>query len=112
MNFAQINSAVNRNHLNLQNPALFTLVETDTNYLVAIDIPNLPTEHSAIIQDRNQLTVESACANSIQNQIAFRWISHNHNVEIACKDGLLWLVLPKTNLANVIQTNKMQSAIN
>lgn len=73
---------------NIQAP-LFSLEESDSYYMVALDLPSLPSE-AEIFTDKRELVVEGK-----ENQLFFRCRPQGQAIRASYQDGRLWLLLPK-----------------
>jgi HSP20 family molecular chaperone IbpA len=77
-------------------PALFSLAEVNSHYIVAVDLPTIPSPATRILSTKNQLTVESRSNDSDQVQTIFRLLPKGKGIKTIYKDGVLWLFLPKS----------------
>ena len=98
MNLSTYNNLTALNSSVLLNPAMFSLVELDSYYMLAIDLPTIPTLATEIITTKNQMTVEGKSENSEENQTIFRFLPKGKDIKTIYKDGVLWLLLPKFKL--------------
>ncbi len=78
------------------NPAMFSLEESDSYYLVAVDIPSIPAQGSEIFLSQGQLTVESRSEDSQERQTIFRMMPQGKGIKTVYMNGILYLLLPKT----------------
>ena len=86
-------------------PALFSLEESESHYLVALDIPTIPAEETEILSRKNELVVEGISARDQlrAKQIFFRCRPKGKGIKASYKDGILWLLLPKSGLSTLPQ---------
>ena len=88
---------------------LFLVEETSNHYLIAIDIPSLPTREVRIREKKNEIFVEGIPLPSfLKKKTYFQFKSEARTCRTIYKDGVLWLVMPKyfvrgKNAANLIE---------
>ena len=80
------------------NPAMFSLAESDSHYLVAVDIPTIPAQGTEILTSKGQLTVEGQSENSHERQTIFRMMPQGKGIKTVYVNGILYLLLPKTKI--------------
>ena len=76
--------------------AMFSLTETETQYLVAVDIPSIPSLDTEIVATRSQLSIEGYAENSDHKQTVFKLLPKGKLIKSVYQNGVLWLILPKT----------------
>jgi len=79
---------------------MFSLAESETYYLVAVDIPTIPTLHTEISTTQGELTVEGQSETSNERQTIFRMFPQGKSIKTAYMDGILYLLLPKIEMAH------------
>tara|TARA_B110001454_G_C12723220_1_gene435919 strand:+ start:4844 stop:5257 length:414 start_codon:yes stop_codon:yes gene_type:complete len=85
----------NFKNLSKKNPALFSLAEIDTHYLVAVDIPSIPAIATQIVTTKKQLLIESQKDNSGTKEVIFRAVPRGKGIKTIYLNGVLYLLLPK-----------------
>ncbi|MGE0633896.1 MAG: hypothetical protein AB7O96_15885 [Pseudobdellovibrionaceae bacterium] len=98
MHLSSQNDFLSKNSSSLINPAMFSLVEFDSHYMVAVDLPTIPMSQPEILKTKNQLTVESHSDNPEKDQTILRLLQKGSGIKSIYKDGVLWLVLPKVTI--------------
>jgi HSP20 family molecular chaperone IbpA len=78
--------------------AMFSLAESDSHYLVAVDIPTIPTTGAEILTSRGQLTVEGQSEDSHERQTIFRMFPQGKGIKTVYLSGVLYLLLPKIKM--------------
>ncbi len=77
---------------------MFSLAESDSHYLVAVDIPTIPALETEILASNGQLTVEGQSENSLERQTIFRMMPQGKGIKTVYMNGILYLLLPKTKI--------------
>ncbi|MDZ4662748.1 MAG: Hsp20/alpha crystallin family protein [Pseudomonadota bacterium] len=77
------------------NSAMFSLNESASHYLVAVDIPTIPTKSTQILTTKEGLVIEGFREGSESKQTVFRWQPQGKGVKATNENGVLWLLLPK-----------------
>jgi hypothetical protein len=75
--------------------AMFSLCESESHYLVALDIPTIPSVHTEIAVCKGQLRVESQSEKTHEKQTIFKMRPNGSGIETVYMDGILYLLLPK-----------------
>lgn len=81
--------------LSKPNPPLFSLIESDSHYMVAVDLPSLPSHDNEVYVTKDELFVAGTVDGQIDQQKIFSCIPHGKGISATYKDGILWLSLPK-----------------
>lgn len=76
-------------------PAIFSLAELDSHYVVAVDLPTIQALSPEIFTSKSELTIEGQSIESHEPQTLLRLIPRGKNIKTIYKDGVLWLLLPK-----------------
>ncbi len=77
--------------LDNENPkALFSLDESKSFYWIAVDLPAF-SDKTEIVAQRNELVVKG-------EQTFFRCRTQNKKIKASYQNGVLWLLLPKTEM--------------
>ena len=79
-------------------PAMFSLAESDSHYLVAVDIPTIPMHGTEILTSKGQLTVEGQSENSHERQTILRMFPQGKGIKTVYMNGILYLLLPKIKM--------------
>jgi hypothetical protein len=82
---------------------MFSLEESDSYYLVAVDIPNIPSLSTEILTSKGELTIEGQSTESNEPQTVLRLLPKGKNIKTIYKDGVLWLLLPKFKVESLSQ---------
>ncbi len=88
-----------KRHLVPPDPAMFSLAESELDYVVAVDIPTIPAWATEISSCNGELTVEGESQDSHERQTIFRMFSQGKGIKAAYMKGVLYLVLPKTQVS-------------
>jgi len=75
--------------------ALFSIIEHQGYYLLAVDLPSLHVSHPRIFRFRNSLRVEQDVANPEVHESIFRMLLKDAKFRSIYKNGVLWVLLPK-----------------
>jgi len=80
----------------ISNIPLFLVEETSTHYILAIDIPGLPTENPKIRFKNGILSVveEQSDVEKLE-KLLFQFYSTTQTSRTTLKEGFLWIELPK-----------------
>lgn len=76
-------------------PAMFSLVELDSHYIVAIDLPTIPSLSPEVFTSKGELTIEGQSIETHESQTVLRLLPKGKNIKTIYKDGIIWLLLPK-----------------
>ena len=82
-----------------QDSATFSLTESDSYYIMAVDIPSIQSQGTEIITRKNQLCLETKTGPSSAKQTLFKLNSNGRGIKSVYKNGIMWLLLPKNNIA-------------
>lgn len=75
---------------------LFSVRETPSHYLVAVDLPNLSTDEMYIREKNKNIYVEGINKNEpTRKQTYFYFHPESKNCQTIYQDGILWLAMPK-----------------
>ena len=80
------------------NPAMFSLAESDSHYLVAVDLPTIPTLGTEILSSKGEITVEGKSENSQEKQTIFKMFPQGKGIKTVYMNGVLYLLLPKIKI--------------
>jgi hypothetical protein len=86
-----------------QSPAMFSLAELDSHYVVAVDIPTIPLLSPEILTSKGELTLEGESTESHEPQTVLRLLPKGKNIKTVYKNGVLWLLLPKFNVKSLTE---------
>lgn len=76
--------------------AVFSLEESESYYLVSIDIPIISATGTKILTKKNEILIEGNENNiAKEKKTFFRCHSQSGGMKAAYQDGMLWLLLPK-----------------
>ncbi len=81
--------------------AMFSLDESTSHYLVAVDIPTIPAAATQILSTKEGLVIESLANDQHTKQTIFRWQPKGKGIKATYENGVLWLLLPKESSAAV-----------
>lgn len=76
------------------------VVESDSHYLLAVDVPTLPLLQTEILRTENELVIEGSLLGSVNKQTFLHMYAANNGINTIYKDGILWLLLPKNQISN------------
>lgn len=76
--------------------AMFSVLESDFHYWIAVDLPTLPSTATEIVRSKEGLTVEGRMGDIGQKQAVFRCLPKGRGIKATYIDGVLWLLLPKS----------------
>jgi HSP20 family molecular chaperone IbpA len=78
---------------------LFDIQESDSHYLLAVDLPSLPPLGTSVEVKGDELKVltgqKSAMNDMIENTILRCRSGHHSGIRAQYRDGVLWIMLPK-----------------
>lgn len=77
---------------------VFSLTESDAYYLAVVDIPKIPTSNAETLTVKNQLILEISSGTLRNKKTIFKLLPLSQEIKTTYKDGMLWLLLPKTKL--------------
>jgi hypothetical protein len=78
-----------------QSTPMFSLNEQDSYYVVSIDLPTLPSNHTQIRATSELLAIEAPPQDSLDTKTYFRMLKKGEGIKTVYQDGVLWLLLPK-----------------
>lgn len=91
-------NAINLNQTSINypvNPPMFFVKELDLHYVVALDIPTIPSLSPEIFTSKGELTVESQSREYHEPQTILRLLPRGKSIKTIYEGGVLWLLLPK-----------------
>jgi len=75
---------------------LFSVVESETHYIVALDLPALPSTENEITANPEEIQVRGKFDGQTQKQAMLSCILSGRGAHAFYKDGMICLSLPKT----------------
>lgn len=91
-------------------PAMFSLAESESHYLVVVDIPTIPAQATKILTSKGQLTVEGQSENSNERQTIFRMFPQGKGIKTVYLNGILYLLLPKIKIEMPLKAREVAIA--
>ncbi len=88
-------------------PAMFSLEETESYYILALDIPTIPAVDTQVFTSKFKINVDCRSENPQGRQTLFRMFSRNEEIRSLYINGVLYLFLPKNKKSQPIRMIKV-----